>query len=180
MKRSLSLVTFAVLLCCASGPTFAQSPAQERMKSCAQQWDAMKAANRTGGQSYRDFQKGCLSRQGSSSTTASAPATKTTPPRSAKRESVPSTVGSGGPTSTMPPQSVDRWRANTSGQRSTAQSARNCGSDQVVWANPSTKVYHFSGSRFFGHTKEGTYMCLSESEREGYRAAKNEKASSTR
>lgn len=33
------------------------------------------------------------------------------------------------------------------------------GGDIVVWANLDSKIYHFSGHRDYGHTKEGAYMC---------------------
>lgn len=39
--------------------------AQGNFKDCAAQWQAAKAANQTGGKSYREFQKACLARPGS-------------------------------------------------------------------------------------------------------------------
>jgi hypothetical protein len=36
--------------------------AQSRMKACADEWNALKAANQTAGKKYRDFQKECLAR----------------------------------------------------------------------------------------------------------------------
>src|SRR5450432_2632162 len=35
---------------------------QQVMSDCAKQWDALKAANKTGGKSYQDFNKDCLSK----------------------------------------------------------------------------------------------------------------------
>src|SRR5262249_902721 len=61
-----------------------------------------------------------------------------------------------------------------SGQFATEIAARaHCPSDTVVWANLESHVYHFNGTRDYGHTKRGAYMC--EREAAGFRAAKNEK-----
>ena len=35
---------------------------QQVMSDCAKQWDALKAANKTGGKTYQDFNKDCLSK----------------------------------------------------------------------------------------------------------------------
>jgi hypothetical protein len=49
----------------------------------------------------------------------------------------------------------------------------------VVWMNTKSGIYHFAGSRDYGHTKQGAYMCRSDADKVG-RAAKNEKAPPTR
>ncbi len=50
----------------------------------------------------------------------------------------------------------------------------NCGSYPVVWMNTNSKIYHASGSKDYGKTKEGSYMCRDAADKIG-RAAKNEK-----
>jgi hypothetical protein len=50
-----------------------------------------------------------------------------------------------------------------------------CPSDTVVWANLNAKIYHFSGSKNYGSSKEGTYMCEKDALGQGVRAAKNER-----
>ena len=100
--------------------------------------------------------------------------------RSARRAE-PSTTGSAVPGPGAPAQPFPRMQrsdvstANT-GTRDMAAAQRNCFGDQVVWANPDSHVYHVSGSRFYGSTKAGTYMCRSAADRSGFRAAKNEHA----
>src|SRR5213082_1917609 len=61
-------------------------------------------------------------------------------------------------------------------QFSTESDARaHCGSDTVVWVNTKSHVYHFPGSREFGQTKRGAFMCQADADRAGtFRAAKNE------
>ena len=56
-----------------------------------------------------------------------------------------------------------------------AQAKSHCPDDTVVWANLSSKIYHFSSSKDYGKTKRGAYMCERETASAGVRAAKNEK-----
>jgi len=56
-----------------------------------------------------------------------------------------------------------------------AQAKARCPTDTVVWVNEKSKIYHFSGNRSYGNTKEGTYMCEKDALAAGDRAAKNEK-----
>jgi hypothetical protein len=58
---------------------------------------------------------------------------------------------------------------------SESEAKASCPGDTVVWANTSTKVYHFPGSGPYGTTKRGTYMCEKDTGAAGLRAAKNEK-----
>jgi hypothetical protein len=54
------------------------------------------------------------------------------------------------------------------------QAKAHCPGDTVVWANPHSKVYHFSGTKDYGTTKNGAYMCEKETAAAGFHAAKNE------
>lgn len=56
-----------------------------------------------------------------------------------------------------------------------SQAKAHCPSDNVVWANLSSKVYHFHGSKDYGNTKSGAYVCEKDATAQGCRAAKNEK-----
>jgi hypothetical protein len=49
-----------------------------------------------------------------------------------------------------------------------------CPADTVVWANTRSNIYHFQGTRNYGNTKRGGYMCEQDAIGEGMRAAKNE------
>jgi hypothetical protein len=49
-----------------------------------------------------------------------------------------------------------------------------CPADTVVWANTRSNIYHFQGTRDYGNTKRGGYMCEQDAVNEGMRAAKNE------
>ncbi len=83
------------------------------------------------------------------------------------------------PRTTTPPPSTGTTTAPTAqaGQYSTEASAKqHCPSDNVVWANTKSMIYHYAGTKDYGKTKEGAFMCQQESNRSGFRAAKNEKA----
>ena len=45
-------------------------------------------------------------------------------------------------------------------------------SDAVVWVNSASHLYHGSGSRNYGKTRTGAYMCEQDSVAAGFRAAK--------
>lgn len=55
-----------------------------------------------------------------------------------------------------------------------AQAKGHCPGDTVVWGNLNSKVYHYSGSRDYGTTKSGAYMCEKDTAAAGFHAAKNE------
>ena len=49
-----------------------------------------------------------------------------------------------------------------------------CPGATVVWVNERSRIYHFAGTRDYGHTKRGAYMCEADAQTAGNRAAKNE------
>lgn len=73
MTMTRSTLTALVVLA-AAAVTLPHTPvhAQSTMKECAAEWQKMKAANQTGGKTYRDFSKECMSK--TSAAPAAAPA----------------------------------------------------------------------------------------------------------
>ena len=59
--------------------------------------------------------------------------------------------------------------------RSEAQAKGRCPGDTVVWVNTKGKshTYHYSGSRWYGTTKQGAYMCEADAGAAGYHASKS-------
>jgi hypothetical protein len=55
--------------------------AQNRVKDCAAQWNALKEAKQTEGKSYREFQKGCLAKASQLSKDAGASDIKSDKPK---------------------------------------------------------------------------------------------------
>lgn len=52
---------------------------------------------------------------------------------------------------------------------------KHCPTDEVVWANSASiaGVFHLKGSKFYGTTKNGAYVCRKEAEGGGWHAAEN-------
>lgn len=51
-----------------------------------------------------------------------------------------------------------------------------CPADTVVWVNLSSKVYHLTGTPYYGKTKKGAYICQKDADASGFRVAKGEAA----
>ena len=135
---------------------------QKTVKECRAAWQAQRAEYQAKGVTEAAYIKQCRSGQESSTPTAApvapAPAATTAP---AARTSSPAAAPMG--------------TAGTNQFASEAQAKTHCATDTVVWANLSSKVYHFSGHRDYGNTKRGAYMCEGDATQQGFRAAKNEK-----
>jgi hypothetical protein len=79
------LVAFCAAAACA-GLMFSAAPAsaQNRMKTCNDEWSAMKTAGTVGDKKYADFRKECLARTAAPAAAPAAPApTAATPPKPA-------------------------------------------------------------------------------------------------
>jgi len=50
---------------------------------------------------------------------------------------------------------------------------RHCPTDQVVWLNTCSGIYHEKGMRWYGNTKYGAYVCRKEADAAGYRDTRN-------
>src|SRR5271165_4930046 len=44
--------------------------------------------------------------------------------------------------------------------------------DPVVWLNTSSNVYHMQGTKYYGNTKQGKYLCKSQADAAGAHQAK--------
>ncbi len=68
------------------------------------------------------------------------------------------------------PAALDKGQFKTEAEAKTS-----CPTDNVVWVNRRSKVYHDSTSKSYGKTKNGAYMCEKESTAAGFRAPKGAK-----
>lgn len=176
----------------AAPPAAAPSPAaaapqttgKKTVKACQEEWRANKAANQASGVTEKAYVAQCRGGAAPVQTTT-APSTQPSPPPAAKpapaapapapTASAPPAKPAPPPTSTTAPASTTPAKPVGANEFSTeAQAKAHCPTDTVVWANLTSKVYHFSGTRFYGETKNGAYMCERDSAAEGMRAAKNE------
>jgi hypothetical protein len=53
-----------------------------------------------------------------------------------------------------------------------AEAKRACADAAVVWVNTRSKVFHAAGTRDYGKTRRGFYMCQANAERLGFRSVK--------
>ena len=160
-------------------------------KQCNDEWTTNKAAIQASKKTKKEFMAECRQPAGASTTTA-APSPATPPPAAAPARpstAAPTTTpATGAPRqpstaaapSATPPATTTRPPAaaapTAAGQFSTeAQAKARCPGDTVVWVNLDSKVYHFAGTRNYGTTKSGAYMCEKDATAAGSRAAKNEK-----
>jgi len=176
----------------APAPTPAQAPTaaapaptpstdgQKTAKACAEEWRADKANNQAKGITEKSYVTAC--RNGTTPTpTAAAPTAAPAPaPTAAAPAPAAPTVARTAPSPAAPaprtqapaPSAGTPTRAGEYATEAEAKS--HCPLDTVVWANLNSKIYHFSGTRNYGNTKSGAYMCERETAAAGVRAAKNE------
>jgi hypothetical protein len=157
----------------ASAPASNVGAGQSVMRQCASQWKDAKAAGTTGGQSWPQFLAQCRTRQGS----AAAPSGGFAPAPAPAPAPVPaSQSGSLFPwwQQSAPASAAGATATPRAGEYTTELAARaRCPSDTVVWANTPSRIYHLSGTRYYGNTRRGAYMCEADARAAGYRAAKN-------
>jgi len=55
----------------------------------------------------------------------------------------------------------------------TSQLIAQAAEDHLVWVNTATGIYHYPGTRWYGHTKQGKFMSEKDAIAQGYRPAKN-------
>src|SRR5262245_37887497 len=48
-----------------------------------------------------------------------------------------------------------------------------CRTETVVWVNLSSRIYHLAGTRDYGKTRRGAYMCRAEADSFGFRGVRS-------
>lgn len=163
------------------------SSSRKTAKECITEWRADKAGMQARGITEKAYVEECKAGGAVPSATAPAPkpaaaapspsrAAPTTTQAPAPQNPVPTTTAAPTPAPT-PQTSVRRDNATLeAGQFSDEASAKaRCPSDTVVWVNLPSKIYHFAGTRSYGTTKRGAYMCEKDAIAAEDRASKTEK-----
>jgi hypothetical protein len=154
----------------------AAAPSQKTAKMCQEEWRANKAAYQAGGVTEKAYVDKC--RAGETIALPAAPPAPATGTPAATPAAAPPTKPAATPASqpaTKPAPTAASAPSGANEFAAEAQAKARCPADTVVWANLKTKVYHFSGGKNYGTTKEGAYMCEKDALAQGVRAAKNEK-----
>jgi hypothetical protein len=74
-------------------------------------------------------------------------------------------------TKTPPPPQYQAAHLATFATESAAQA--HCPKDEVVWLNTPSGIYHEKGTRWYGRTKHGAYVCRNEADAAGDRNTRN-------
>jgi hypothetical protein len=162
----------------APAPNFGPAPASAAVKTASQcdaEYAANRAAIRASGQTKRTFVAACRAGnetipQGAAAAPAPAPAPTTGSLFPWQQPAAPAQAPAPAPATYNPAPA-----ATGAGQFASDQQARvRCPSDTVVWVNTRSRIYHFAGTRDYGNTKQGAYMCEADARAAGDRAAMNE------
>ena len=169
----------ARLLCAIAVSGFAAlaatSPAQAlTTQECSAKYQAAKTAGTLNGQTWNDFRKAqCGADATPAPAAAAAPAAAPAPAPAAAPAPAPA------PTYQPKPKPMQAARPTGAGQFSSeAEAKARCPADTVVWVNTKGKshTYHYQGTRWYGTTKQGAYMCEADAGAAGYHASKSRTA----
>ena len=172
----------------APSPSATTSSSAKTAKECTAEWRADKAGMQARGVTEKAYVEQC--RAGGTVPSATAPEPKPTaaaPPPSrpaptatqaapAPQRQTPTTTAAPAPAPAQQPSATSDNATLEAGQFADEASAKTrCPSDTVVWVNLPSRVYHLAGTRNYGTTKRGAYMCEKEAIAAEDRASKTEK-----
>jgi len=147
--------------------------AQSVMKQCGDDWKAAKVNNATNGLTWPQFLKQCrVGKEGAAAPAAAPAAVPVSAPAPAPAPIAPAPA----PTYQPKPKPVQAARPTGAGQfASEAEAKGRCLGSTVVWVNTKGKshTYHYAGSRWYGTTKQGAYMCEADAGAAGYHPSKS-------
>lgn len=174
----------------APSPSTSTSSSQKTAKECTAEWRADKAGMQARGVTEKAYVEQCKAGDIMPSVTAPEPKpTAAAPPPSrpaptatqaapapAPQKPAPTTTAAPVPAPAQQPSPSKDSATLEAGQFADEASAKaRCPTDTVVWVNLPSKVYHFVGTKSYGTTKRGAYMCEKEAIAAEDRASKTEK-----
>ena len=149
--------------------------------ACDDEYKANKGALKDAKEKKKDFMAACRALPPGTATpinggaaapaptpTPTAPAAPTPKQPAPQRTQVPPPATQRTPTASSSPSAANQF--STDG----AAKSR-CPGQTIVWVNTKSGVYHFAGTKNYGNTKSGAYMCESDATAAGDRASKTEK-----
>jgi len=149
-----------------SSPPPASAEKRKTAKECRSEWRANKADNEAKGITEKQYVEQC--RTGRDTAAPTPPPAPAATPAPARAPAPATTIATPPPTAATAPIGAGQYRTE-------AEAKGHCPADSVVWVNLKSKIYHFAGTKSYGTTKEGAYMCEREAVAQGDRASKREK-----
>ena len=175
MKIVLGAAVAAVLLAGAMGLAGVTPASALTNKQCDDQWHS-DPQGKAAGVKFRDYKANtCATAASDTAAPAAAPAAPAAAP--APMAPAPAAAPMAKPAPMAPaPAAKGAMGANEFSTESEAKG--HCPSDTVVWANSKSKSksWHYAGTKYYGKTKAGAYMCQADATAAGFHAAKNESA----
>jgi hypothetical protein len=168
----------------ASTPQTNEPATQKTAKECVAEWRGDKAGMQARGITQKAYVAQC--RTGGAMPTAGTPEPRPTagPTPAPSQATPPETQAAPAPAPRRPPPtaapvqepSAPRSTATLeAGQFADEASAKvSCPTDTVVWVNLPSKIYHFAGTKNYGTTNRGVYMCEKQAIAGENRASKTE------
>jgi hypothetical protein len=89
-------------------------------------------------------------------------------------QSPPKPASPTAPAASVKPATPPATNASTTQFKDEASAKAHCPEDTVVWANLSSKVYHLAGTRYYGKTRKGAYVCKQDADNHGFRLVREE------
>jgi hypothetical protein len=173
--QSLKVAVSAFLVAAALSVATTGARAESVMKQCGNEWKAAKTNNATNGQSWQEFLKSCRAQKASApgATTAAVPPPAPAPAAAPAPAPMPAPAPVQAQPKPAPAPMKTAARPTGAGQFTTENEAKaRCPSDTVVWVNTKSHIYHYTGTRSYGTTKQGAYMCEADASAAGDRASK--------
>jgi hypothetical protein len=174
-------------------PTAATS-GQKTARACRDEWRANKAANQANGITEKAYVAQCRGSASPAQTTAApqppppappptaAPAAPAPAPTAAPAAPAPAPTAAApssrpappAPPTAGPAPGIPASPAGANEFSTETEAKTHCPTDTIVWVTLPSNIYHFTGTRYYGNTKRGAYMCERDATAAGMRAAKNE------
>ncbi len=152
--------------------------------ACEAEYKANKGALKDAKERKKDFIAACRALPPGATTPIGTAATTSAPAQPAPSTVAPAPRQQAAPAPYTPPAPApaQTTRAQPAGAPSGANefaaeagAKARCPAATVVWVNTQSKIYHFAGTKNYGNTKAGAYMCESDATAAGDRASETEK-----
>jgi len=145
--------------------------------ACEAEYKANKAALKSAKESKKDFLTACKALPAGQPTPVEIGTGVATPSPAPQQTTAAPAAPAPAPASPPPATRAQPAPSPTGANEfsNEASAKARCPSATVVWVNVKSKIYHFAGTKNYGNTKEGAYMCETDATAAGDRASKTEK-----